>query len=56
MLPVWYEGMEAFGDKLPETGRPRFKAAGERIVELYESWGQPEKAKEWRARLAAGAH
>jgi hypothetical protein len=30
------------------------RAAGERIVALYEAWGKPEKAAEWRARLAKG--
>jgi hypothetical protein len=25
--------------------------AGERIVQLYEAWGRPEKAAEWRVKL-----
>jgi hypothetical protein len=24
----------------------------ERLVKLYEAWGHPEKADEWRAKLA----
>jgi serine/threonine protein kinase/tetratricopeptide (TPR) repeat protein len=28
-------------------------SAGQRIVELYESWGKPEKAAEWRQKLQA---
>ena len=24
------------------------------IVELYQNWGKPEKAAEWRQRLAKG--
>ncbi len=46
-----YEGMRQLGNKLPEFGKPRFKLAGERIVQLYESWGKPEKAVEWRDKL-----
>ncbi|HEY1203798.1 MAG: serine/threonine-protein kinase [Bryobacteraceae bacterium] len=46
-----YEGMKQLGDKLPESGKPRFKLAGERIVQLYESWGKPQQAAEWRAKL-----
>jgi serine/threonine protein kinase len=48
-----YEGL-----KLRERQIPRFYArfrvseAGQRIVQLYESWGQAEKAAQWRARLA----
>jgi serine/threonine protein kinase len=28
----------------------RFAQAGERIVKLYETWGKPDKAVEWRAK------
>jgi non-specific serine/threonine protein kinase/serine/threonine-protein kinase len=33
----------------PEMGRLR--RAGERIVRLYQDWGKPAKAAEWRAKL-----
>ncbi len=46
-----YQGMKQLGDKLPEIGKPRFKRAGERIVALYEAWGKPADAAEWRAKL-----
>ena len=26
--------------------------AGERIIQLYESWGRPKQAARWRARLS----
>jgi eukaryotic-like serine/threonine-protein kinase len=50
-----YEGMRQLGDKLPESGKARFKRAGERIVQLYESWGKPEKAAAWREKLKGDA-
>ena len=27
------------------------QTAGERVVKLYEAWGKPEKALEWREKL-----
>jgi tetratricopeptide (TPR) repeat protein len=35
------------------TPPPRFIQAAERIVQLYKSWGKPDKAAEWRAKLPA---
>jgi serine/threonine-protein kinase len=46
-----YEGMKAREDKIPQPGKPRLTEAAERVVKLYEAWGKPEKAAEWRARL-----
>jgi len=34
-------------------GHPRVTAVAERVVALYEAWGKPEKANEWRAKLGA---
>ena len=48
LLLAGYEGMKAREAKVP---KPRLTQAGERIVKLYEAWGQPEKAAEWRAKL-----
>ena len=36
----------------PTYAGHRIAAAGQRVVRLYEAWGKPEKAAEWRARLA----
>jgi hypothetical protein len=47
-----YEGLKAREARIPPPGRPRFTEASERVVKLYEAWGKPEKAAEWRARLA----
>ena len=34
------------------TAKPKREAL-ERIVKLYDAWGQPRKAAEWRAKLGA---
>jgi tetratricopeptide (TPR) repeat protein len=47
-----YEGMKAREARIPPPGRPRFTEAAERVLKLYEAWGKPEKAAEWRAKLA----
>ena len=36
---------------IPLEDRRVLSDAGERIVQLYESWEKPEKAAEWRERL-----
>jgi hypothetical protein len=43
--------MKAREAKIPAQGRPRLLEAAVRAVQLYEAWGQPEKATEWKARL-----
>ncbi len=47
-----YEGMKAREAKIPPPSKPRLTEAAERVVKLYEAWGKPDKAAEWRARLA----
>jgi eukaryotic-like serine/threonine-protein kinase len=47
-----YEGMKAREARIPPPGKPRLTDAAERVVKLYEAWGKPEKAAEWRARLS----
>jgi hypothetical protein len=47
-----YEGMKARAARIPPPGKPRLTEAAERVVKLYEAWGKPEKAAEWRARLS----
>jgi len=55
-----YEGMRQRLDKLPRQVRVsketthRVTKAIQGIVALYEAWGKPEKAFEWRAKLSAG--
>jgi hypothetical protein len=39
--------------KIPAQGKVRLTEALERLVQLYDAWGQKDKADEWRKRLAA---
>jgi hypothetical protein len=55
LLLAGYEGLEARKAKLTVQTKSRVSDAGERIVQLYEAWGQPEKARQWRAKLAAAS-
>ena len=52
LILAGYEGMKAREAKIPAPGRPHLPEAAERIVQLYEAWGQKDKAAEWRSRLA----
>jgi len=51
LLLSGYEGMKAREARIPAPGKPRLSEAGERVAKLYEAWGQPEKAREWREKL-----
>ncbi|MHB1557937.1 MAG: tetratricopeptide repeat protein [Isosphaeraceae bacterium] len=46
-----YEGLKQREKKIPATDRPRITRALERLVRLYESRGEDEKAKKWRQEL-----
>jgi hypothetical protein len=39
--------------KLPPLAKPVLADAGKRVVQLYERWGKPEKAAEWREQLGS---
>jgi predicted Ser/Thr protein kinase len=45
-----YEGWSVLGPPPTTAG---FEQAGQRIIKLYEAWGNLEKAAEWRKRLEA---
>jgi eukaryotic-like serine/threonine-protein kinase len=47
-----YEGTKAREAQIPPRDKPRLTEAADRLVKLYEAWGKPEKAAEWRKRLA----
>ncbi len=51
LLVSGYEGMKAREEKIPAPAKPRLPEAGERVVKLYEAWGRPVKAAEWRKKL-----
>jgi serine/threonine protein kinase/tetratricopeptide (TPR) repeat protein len=54
LLVSGYEGLKARESKLSALDRPRPAEAAARVVRLYEAWGKPEKADEWRRKLGAG--
>jgi eukaryotic-like serine/threonine-protein kinase len=53
LLVSGYEGMRQRADTVPVYNRSQLEQAGKWIVQLYQDWGQPEKAAEWRAKLSA---
>jgi serine/threonine protein kinase/tetratricopeptide (TPR) repeat protein len=50
-----YEGMKSREAKIPVPQRKRLVEAAERVVKLYEAWGKPEKAADWRKKLGLDA-
>jgi eukaryotic-like serine/threonine-protein kinase len=53
LLLSGYEGMKQREDKISAAGKPRLKEALQRLVQLYEATGRPEKAAEWKQKLEA---
>jgi tetratricopeptide (TPR) repeat protein len=51
MLLRGYEGMQLHADSIPPQDKPRLIKALERLVKLYEAWGNTEKATRWRKEL-----
>jgi hypothetical protein len=50
---LWgFEGMKQREQNIPAMRKLRLQEALERLVELYEATGQPEKAAEWNRKLA----
>jgi tetratricopeptide (TPR) repeat protein len=52
LLVQGYEGMRQLESKIPAYAKPRLTEAAAGLVHLYEATNQPEKAKEWRSKLA----
>jgi serine/threonine protein kinase/lipopolysaccharide biosynthesis regulator YciM len=53
LLIQGYEGMKAREFKIHRQAKINIPDAAERIVSLYEAWGEPEKAAEWREKIKA---
>jgi tetratricopeptide (TPR) repeat protein len=51
LLLSGYEGMTQRIGSIPAASRFFVEQAGKQIVELYQDWGKPERAAEWRGRL-----
>ncbi len=47
-----YEGLKAREAKIPPLAKPRLSEAAERVLKLYQAWDKPDKAAEWKAKLA----
>ena len=51
LLLQGYEGMKQRSVNIPIEGKVRLTEALERLVQLYDSWGQKDKADAWRKKL-----
>jgi serine/threonine protein kinase len=51
LLIQGYEGLKAHEAKIPAPSKKHLAAAAARIVRLYEAWGKPVRAAEWKGRL-----
>ena len=51
LLVSGYQGMLQREATIPFEQRPALSAAREQITQLYEKWGKPEKATEWREKV-----
>jgi hypothetical protein len=49
------EGLKARESSVLPQGKRRLPEAAGRVVKLYQSWGKPEKAAEWREKIKAQA-
>ena len=54
LVVAGYEGMKERESRITAPDQFRLREAAARVVRLYEAWGKPEKATEWKAKL--GAH
>jgi tetratricopeptide (TPR) repeat protein len=54
LLVSGYRGMIDREATMPFEDRSALTQAGEWLVQLYERWGKPEKAAEWRNKLCQG--
>jgi serine/threonine-protein kinase len=55
LLAAGYEGMKQREGKIPPSYTYYLTAAVERLVLLYDAWGQPAKAAAWRDKLPRAA-
>jgi tetratricopeptide (TPR) repeat protein len=55
LLLAGYDGMKRREAGIPPVRMFRMTEAIERLVQLYEAWGQPEKTAVWRAKLPPSA-
>ena len=51
LLLQGYDGLKSREADIPAAGKHHTSDAGARIVELYNAWGNKDKAEEWRKKL-----
>ncbi len=51
MVVPGYKGMKERESRLTVPDQVRLREATVRVVRLYEAWGKPDQAKEWKAKL-----
>jgi hypothetical protein len=51
LVVAGYEGMMAREARIAVPDRSRLREAAERVIQLYEAWGRPEKTDAWKAKL-----
>jgi hypothetical protein len=44
--------MKSRENDIPAEAKPRLKEALQRLVQLYEATGRPDRAAEWKQKLA----
>ena len=50
VLVAGYEGLRERADQIPPQGKVRLHEALERLLQLYDEWGKPDEAAQWRAK------
>ena len=53
LLVSGYEGVKQRESQLNPDTKKHLAEAGDGVVAMYQAWGKPEKAAEWRAKLGA---
>ena len=53
LLTSGFEGMKLHQGEIPARESGRLNKAGQRLVKLYEAWGQKDKALKWRQQITA---
>jgi len=56
MLIAGYEGMLQRRPTIPARNQDALEKTGASVVRLYDSWGKPEKAAEWREKITGPVH
>jgi hypothetical protein len=51
LLLAGYEGMKQREASIPANAKKYLTESLERLVQLYDAWGKPDQAKEWRQKL-----